>query len=177
MLQRSAACFFALFFTMVLIIGSGTSLALAAEIKIGVINMQQILSESEAGKKAEESLAGKMDELRAKFKKDEDKLIALQQEIEKKSSAWSDEMKQEKGIEFQKMRRDLQVEQEDANLELKKFREEKVGPILKELQAVVKKYAGKNGYTIILPHNVVLYSGTGVEITDNIIKELNSAMK
>ncbi len=166
-------CVLSVFF----LFGVSGNQAQAADMKVGVINMQKVLAGSNAGKKAEAALGGKMEELKVKFKKDEDALIALQKEIEKKSSAWSDEMKQEKGIEFQRMRRDLRVKQEDANLELKKMREEKVGPILKELQGVVKKYAEKNDYTVVLPNNVILFAGAGVDITESITKELNKVMK
>lgn len=159
------------------VVFTGTGNATAAEAKIGFINMQQVLASSEAGKNAQAAVAEKMEELQAGFKKDQDALVALQQEIEKKSSAWSDEMKQEKGIEFQKMRRDLAVKQEDAQLELKQLRGEKVEPILQELKNVVKDVAKEQGYTLVLPHNVILYAEDSADITASVTKALNKAMK
>jgi len=64
-----------------------TGSAFAGDTKIGVINMQKVLASSAAGKKAQKELEKKMNELKATFKKDEDALLALQKEIEKKSSA------------------------------------------------------------------------------------------
>ncbi len=151
--------------------------AVAAETKIGVINMQKVLANSSAGKKAQEDLEKKMNELKVTFKKDEDVLLALQKEIEKKSSAWSDEIKQEKAIEFQKKRRDLGTKQEDANLELKQLREKHLAPILKKLEQVVKDEAKKGGYTIVLPNNAVLYNADGVDITAAVTEALNKQLK
>ncbi|WP_161629977.1 OmpH family outer membrane protein [Desulfogranum mediterraneum] len=156
---------------------SGGSGVQAAEVKIGVINMQKVLAGSDAGKKAQATVSKKMKELQAGFKKDEQALLALQKEIEKKSSAWSDEMKQEKAIDFQKMRRDLGVKQEDANLELKKLREQEVGPIINKLQGVVQEVAQEQGYTLIIPHNVVLFATDKIDLTATVTTALNKAMK
>jgi len=117
----------------------------------------------------------KVKELQEKFKKDEDALVALQDEIEKKSSVWSDDKKQEKGIEFQKMRRDLRVKQEDAQMELKKLEEQRLGPIRKDLEVVIEKLAKEKGYTIILPSEVVMYSADSVDITEEVTKAFNSS--
>ncbi len=151
--------------------------ALAADSKIGVIDMKKVLSSSTAGKKAQGIIEQKMKSLQSSFKKDENDLIALQKEIEKKSSAWSNSVKQEKATAFQKKRRDLAVKQDNANVELKKLREQHVNPILQKLESVVEKIAAKEGYAVILPRNVVLYSSDSVDISDTIIAELNKAMK
>lgn len=154
-----------------------SSSALAAEAKIAVMNMQKVMADSAAGKDAQKVMESKMKELQQSFKKEEDQLLSLQQEIEKKSSAWSEEIKQKKAIEFQKMRRDLQNKQEDANLELKTLREKQLGPILKELEQVVQETAKAKGYTVVLPKNSVLYAGDEVNITAEITKALNEKMK
>ncbi len=149
----------------------------ASATRVGVLNMQMVMAKSEAGKKAQQALKKKMKELKASFKKEEQKLLALQKEIEKKSSAWSDEVRQEKAIEYQKKRRDLNVKQEDANLELKKIRERHVGPILKKLEKVVAEVAKKEGVGVVIPANVALYREKSLDITDKVIKALNKILK
>lgn len=149
----------------------------AAETKVGVITVQKVLATCEAGKKAQGVMEKKMEELQATFKKDEEALLALQKEIEKKSSAWSDAMKQEKAIEFKKKRRDLGVKQEDAGQEMKTLREQQLAPILKELEDVVKGVAKKEGYTLILPRNAVLHAADSADLTETITRALNEKMK
>ena len=162
------------FLTISLMVGGSV---FASDTKIGVINMQKVLADSSAGKEAQKDLEKKMSELKETFKKDEDALLALQEEIEKKSSAWSDAIKQEKAIEFQKKRRDLGAKQEDANLELKQLREKHLAPILKKLEQVVKDEAKKGGYTIILPNNAVLYNADEINVTDAVTEALNKQLK
>ena len=60
----------------------------AAETTVAVLDMQKVLAGSEAGKTAQKAMEKKMEELQEKFKAEEDTLLALQDEIEKKSSVW-----------------------------------------------------------------------------------------
>ena len=149
----------------------------AADTKVGVINIQKVLIGSEVGKKSKIEMEKKMEELKAGLKKDEEALLALQEEIEKKSSAWSDEMKQEKAMEFQKMRRDLGVKQDDANLEMKNLQEKHLTPIMKKLETIVTEVAKAKGLAIVLPRNGVLYFDKAVDITEDTTKALNAKMK
>lgn len=152
-----------------------SAVAQSAGVSIAVLNLRKVFASSEAGKNAQKEMEVKVNELQEKFKKDEDALVALQDEIEKKSSAWSEEKKQEKGIEFQKMRRDLRVKQEDAQMELKKLEEQQLGPIRKDLEQVIEKLAKEKGYTIILPTEVVMYSTDAVDITEEVTKAFNAS--
>ncbi|MBU1137655.1 MAG: OmpH family outer membrane protein, partial [Proteobacteria bacterium] len=91
--------------------------------KIGVMNIQKVLLESSAGRKAKDIFEKRMNELQSKFKTEQDSLVVLQEEIEKKSSAWSAEKKAEKVRELQKKQRELQVKSEDAQIELKQLQD------------------------------------------------------
>ena len=84
-----------------------------------------------------------MKELQGKFKKEQESLIALKKEIDKKSSAWSKEKKGEKVRELQLKQRELQAKSEDAQMELKQLQDKKLAPILKMLQTVVNSLARK----------------------------------
>ena len=151
--------------------------ALADTPKIGVIDMKKVLSASISGQKAQGVIEEKMKSLQSPLKKDEDELIALQKEMEKKGSAWTDAVKQEKAKAFQKKRNEFAAKQDSANNELKKLREDNVNPILKKLEEIVEKVAKSEGYTLILPRNVVLYTSDATDISDKITSELNKVMK
>jgi outer membrane protein len=148
----------------------------AAEMKIGVINVQKVLLTCEAGKKAKEKVDLKMKELQGTFKQDEEALKTLQDEIKKKSSAWSEEKKAEKVREYQKNGRELQVKTDDAKFEMKQLQDKEVEPILKALEKVVEKFGKDNKYTAVLESRNGLYFDDSIDITDTIIKKLNEAM-
>lgn len=151
--------------------------AAAADLKVGVMNVQQVLVNSVSGKAAKEKFDDKMQNLQAKFKTEEQELVDMQKEIEKKSSAWSEETKQLKVREFQKKRRELQEKSDDARFELKTLQDSELAPILKALEGVVASFGEKNGFTVILDSKAgVIYFSEAVDITDQLVKELDTAM-
>lgn len=59
----------------------------AAELKVGVVNMQKVFSSSNAGRRAQNIIEQKAKSYEASFKKDKDALRAMRDEIDKKNSA------------------------------------------------------------------------------------------
>ena len=154
-----------------------TSSCFAADLKIAVINVQKIIISCESGKAAKERFDVKMKELQGGFKKEEEALKILQDEIKKKSSAWSEEKKAEKVREYQKNGRELQAKTDDARFEMKQLQDKELEPILKALEKVVDKYGKEKGYTAILDSkNGVVYFDETIEVSDAITKRLNEAM-
>ena len=146
--------------------------------KIGVMNIQKVLLESTAGRKAKEVFEKRMNELQEKFKTEQEALVALQQEIEKKSSAWSKDKKGEKVRELQLGQRELQMKSEDAKMELKQLQDKELEPILTMLQTVVNSFGKKNGYAVILDSKIaVLYADSSVDVSEAVQKELDQRMK
>lgn len=149
----------------------------AADMKIGIMNVQKIIVQCDAGKEAKERFDVKMKELQTGFKKEEEELKELQAEIKKKSSAWSEEKKAEKVREFQKSGRELKAKTDDARFEMKQMQDKELEPILKALEKVVDQYGKDNGYTAIMDaKNGVIYFDKAIDISDEITKKLNKAM-
>jgi len=149
----------------------------AADFKLGVMNVQKIIVSCDAGKQAKVRFENKMKDLQQKFKGEEDALKKLQDEIKKKSSAWSEEKKAEKIREFQKNGGELQAKTEDARFEMKQMQDKELQPILKALENVVSKYGKDNGYTAIMDSKSgIVYFDKTVDISDIVVKELNKAL-
>ncbi len=149
----------------------------AAELKIGIMNVQKIIVGCEAGKEAKGRFEKKMKDLQASFQKEETELKGLQEEIKKKSSAWSEEKKAEKTREFQKRGREFQAKSEDARFEMKQLQDKELEPILKALEKIVDNYRKDNGYTMILDSkNGVISYDEKIDISAKLIKKLDTAM-
>jgi outer membrane protein len=164
---------------MVVVLCYHTDSAKAADqVKIGVMNIQKVLVKCSAGVKVRAKLDKKVKEVEAQFKKEQDKLMELQAEIEKKSSIWSKDTKEEKMLEFNKMRRDFKTKTDDARVEMKKLQEKELEPILKALEKVVHDYGKANKYTIILESKTgIVYFDKAQDISDALIKEMDKSMK
>ncbi len=146
--------------------------------KIGVMNVQNVLANSNIGKEIKGKIEDKMKDLKKDFKADEDALVALKQEIEKKSSVWSKEVKAEKVRDLQKMQRELKAKTDDANFEMRQLQNKEFEPVFKKLDGIVGDYAKKNGYILILDdvRSGVLYLDNSINLTDVFVEELNKAM-
>lgn len=148
--------------------------------KIGVMNVQKIINESAAGKNGLVVVEKRTEELKTKFKAEQDALVELQKEIEKKNSAWSEDKKAEKSREFQLKQREMQVKLEDAQMEIEQLKAKEVNPVLKTLETVIKEFGEKEGYSVILgatPREGVFYFTPAVDVTDAVIKEIDSRLK
>lgn len=151
--------------------------ATAADMKLGIMNVQKIIVECKAGQAAKERFDVKMKDLQSSFKEEEADLKKLQEEIKKKSSAWSEEKKAEKVREFQKDGRELQAKTEEARFEMKQLQDKELEPILKALEKVVDKYGKDEGYTMILDSkNGVIFFDKTIDLSDSILKLLDKAM-
>ncbi|OQX18249.1 MAG: hypothetical protein BWK76_07995 [Desulfobulbaceae bacterium A2] len=155
-----------------LLLGAG---AAVAGPPVAVLDVQKILDQSDSAKAAKAKVEAKFKELQAGFKGEEDAMLAMQQEFEKKNSVWSDEVKEEKAREFQKKRRELQAKNEDARLELKKVEEKEMGPVVKALRETVVEMGKTKGYGVVMDSRAgVWYHDDSVDISNEVIKAFNA---
>lgn len=154
------------------------SQALYAADKVGYINVQRIVSESNLGKKAK----AKIDKIREKRNKE---IREKNTEIEALSNKLRAES-QKKNINQPKIR-ELIEEIQQKNKELKRFvadvkeelakkDRELVVEILKKADPILRKIAKKKGYSLILRNpDVLAYMDPDVDVTEEVIKRLNKA--
>ncbi len=146
-------------------------------VKIGYIDMQRALNESEAGKKAKADLEKMIKERGSKIEEKvavRDKLVS---EIEKQSVVLSAEAKRQKEDELDKLTREIERMVSESNAELKKEQRNIETEIVKDLDAIIKEIGKEGNYTMILPAEVILYSEEGADITDQVISKHNEIFK
>ncbi|MEJ2182141.1 MAG: OmpH family outer membrane protein [Nitrospirota bacterium] len=156
---------------------AGTAYAADKDLKIGFVNLQKALNESESGVKTKAELEDRIKENRAKIQEKVKKKEALQKELERQSTALSEAAVQERKDEIQRLDRDIERMVSDANTELQKLQRQKEVSILKDLDAIISSIGKEGGYTIILPSDVILYSREGVDITNTVIERYDKIYK
>jgi len=150
----------------------------AAEVKIGVFNIQKVITQSSAGQVAQKRFETRKKELETQLKPEADALAALKKDIEQKGSVWSEEVKTDKIREAQKRERELQVKAEDARFELKQLEAKEFEPLMKALQGIVEKVGKDGNYTMIVEqHAGVMYFSPTSDLTGAIIKQLDATRK
>jgi outer membrane protein len=144
--------------------------------KIGVVDPSRVLSETNAGKKAKESLGAFSKNRQVLIEMDEKELRRMEEDFGRQASVLSPTAKKEREEQFRRrvaeyqqkageLNREVQEKQKDV---LEGFREKVglvVGKISKRLGLQVVMDKGKGGPT--------LYSDEGLDITGQVIEEFN----
>ena len=151
-----------------------TSTAYAAAEKVGYINLRRLVAESKIGKEAQK-------DIQTLRKKKEDAVAAKLKTINKMRKFINESgeklplsEKRAKIEELQKIYKEYQRMVEDAKEEIVREDRQLVAIILKKADNILKKVAKKKKFAIILKDpNAIGYLDEDVDITDDVIKELN----
>jgi outer membrane protein len=149
----------------------------AQGVKIGVVDVQQVLNASQRGiairQRLDQERAGRQKELDAK----QQELLKLQQELEKQAAVLSEQAKREKRESLERRVRDVRRMAEDSNRELEKRIREAEVEITREIFAVIQEYGRDQAYSAILERSNIIYAAQAVDLTPDIIKRFDAKAK
>lgn len=159
-------------FCIVMILG--ISFSSQAKDPVGYINLQRLVSESEMGKVAKSDIQKLRDDREAALKIELKQLNDLKAQIDKEGDKMDPAEKREKTQALNQAYKEYQRNIADAREEITNEDKELVSRILKEADGVLKNVAKKKGFSIIIKDpNAVGYLDPSVDITDDVLKELN----
>lgn len=157
------------------------NVAFSAEkmVKIGYMDLQKALNDSDAGKDAKITFNKRVEELQKTLDEKQTEIKKMQDDLEKQKGLLTSEAKGEKEKAYQQKIKDVQRFAKDSQEELQQKDAELTKKILTDLREVIKKIGNDEGYTIILERgeSSVLYAAEGVDITDKAIKAYNKGRK
>jgi outer membrane protein len=147
-----------------------------ADLKLGYVDLQRALNESDAGKAAKERFKAQVDRLQVDLKKKKDALDSMKEQLEKKASVMKPEEARNLESDYQKKLRDFERAYKDSQGELQQKDNELTVELLKELQVVIEEFGKEQGYSIILEQSSssVLYGASDLDLTDQIIARYNA---
>jgi outer membrane protein len=149
----------------------------AQGVKIGVVDVQQVLNGSQRGiavrQRLEQERTGRQKELDAR----QQELLKLQQELEKQAAVLSEQAKREKRESLERRVRDVRRMAEDSNRELEKRIREAEVEVTREIFAVIQEYGRDQAYSAILERSNIIYAAQAVDLTPDIIKRFDAKAK
>jgi len=165
-----------IFIIIAIFVFQHNSLAAAAS-KIGIINIQRCINESNEGKRISESLKKEILAMQQKYDKAQQELTELQKEIEKQSLMLSLDAKENKRKEYSKKSRELNYLNEDLSEEASKAEQNARLRVMQVLNIIIKNIAKQENFDLILESSSagVLFASDALDITDQVIKELNKS--
>jgi Skp family chaperone for outer membrane proteins len=162
------------FLTTFLILGFLISYLPALAQKIGYIDFNKVVNQSNIGKRYQSKLKPDANRINKRLKEIDSKLTKLYRDIN--SSVLSDAIKKKKMEDIRKLEMEkLQLVRE---FQMKKAKLEK--ELLIKIGKVIKEYAEKNKYDLILTGGFergILYIGDKIDITNDVLKYINKKLK
>jgi outer membrane protein len=142
----------------------------AQSLKIGVVDVQQVLNQSQRGQvvkqKLEQERIGRQKDLDAR----QQELVKLQGEYEKQAPVLSEQAKREKKEGLERRFRDARRIAEDANRDFDKKVREAEMETTREIFAVIQEYGKDQGFSVILERSSIVFGAATVDVTAEVIK-------
>jgi outer membrane protein len=145
----------------------------AAEDKLGYVDLSRIFSEYAKTKDYDKILTDKENAYTA----ERDKKVTDIKQLQEKLNLLSDKEKEAKKTDLESKVKDLQEFDRQKQTDLRKEQDEKMKDILKDIEETVKRYAEKEGYSLVFNDRVLIYQNKNMDITDKIIDSLNKSSK
>lgn len=142
-----------------------------AEVKIGVVNVAEVLEAAPQSATAQETLRGEFASREAELSAERDAIAEMEERLQRDGEVMSEENRValEQDILEQKgdLNRDLAELQEDFTFR----RNEELAEIEKDIVAVIQRIAEEGDYDLVITDRV-LYVSDRIDITDEVIDGL-----
>ena len=150
-----------------------------AEEKIGFYDMDQVIRNSDAGKKSIEEIKKIVDKSKAVIQGKESELQKLKDELDKQRSLMKPEVLKDKEAAYQKKFRDYQLLVKDSNEELQGKQQEMAKAFVPEIMKIVKAIGEREKFTLIIDTYTipVAYWNKANDLTKKVLDEFNKTFK
>ena len=152
----------------------GFGSARAADVaKIGILNMQRILSASDPGKAAQAEIKEQGDKMLQDLKVKGAEIDALGKQFERESMVMSKEKREEKEREYRIRINDFKTLEKRYKTQSQDLQKKLVNKMVKDVYALVEEIGKNEGYLLIIRSDSVMYAPNSIDITDELIKQMN----
>ncbi len=144
--------------------------AASAEFKVGVVDGMDVVSKSGEGKRIQDSIKSKSDELGKPFAQKRQELAKQVEEFQKQASVMKEDARKAKAAELEKKMQDFQKQGSDAEKQLAQFQEQQLAPLFQKLEAAVKAVAQQEKLDMVLDKRNagLLFMDPKLDITDKV---------
>lgn len=150
-----------------------------AEIIIGQVNMQKIVTSINQGKNVRDSIKKQFDKMQAEIKGEESKIKTLQEKFQKQAAVMSEKAKQTKGQELQRQIMGLQQKTMAYQKQIQQLEQEKMSPILKRLKEIIDSVSKNEKVDLTIEGGAapIIYAKKTKDISDKVISAYNKKFK
>ncbi len=141
---------------------------MAADLKIGVVDTGAILAGSAEGRRIQDAIKKKAEELSRPLGSKRQDIGRQLEEFEKQASMMKEDARKRKGEELQKKMQEFDKQAADADKQLAQYRESQLSPMTKKMDQALEAVAREEKLDLVLDKSVVLISNKAMDMTDKV---------
>jgi outer membrane protein len=151
------------------------SRAPAEELKVGVVDQRRGILTTDQGKQAQKDLEKFAEQKKTSLKPAQDEFQKKQEELESQRFVLSDTALEERMLELEKQRRELERDLQAVRDELQIQERKMLKPILEKWAKAVEDLGKEKDFDVILDRSTpgILYHSSALDITDLVIQRVN----
>lgn len=148
--------------------------AYAADVaKIGVVDFQKVLTESQPGKSVQVEMQTKGREMEKSLRDLGAEIEKLTDQMSRESMVMVKEKREEKQRELEIKKYDFQTLQKKYQTKFRELEAEKVANLQKEILDIAGKIGKEGGYLLIIEKSAAVYYPDSIDITSAVIEKYN----
>ncbi len=149
------------------------SVSASDAVKIGVVDFQKVLAESESGKAVEAMMQKRGKEMESGLKDLGAQIEQLSDQLSKEAMVLSKEKRDEKQRELEIKKYDFQTLQKKYQSEFRELEAKYIDKLKKQIFEIAKDIGQKEGYQLIIEQSAVLYYPDAIDITSKMVDAYN----
>ncbi len=144
--------------------------ALAKELRIGVVDIEDIINKSPDYKRIESSLKRKSEELGRPLQQKEQELSQKLADFQKQAQAGiiKDEARKRKESEFQRQFQDIQKSRDRASRTFQEYYQREMKPLMDKLNRAVEQVANEDNLDIVFPKTGIFLKNKSLDVTEKV---------
>jgi len=161
------------------VLALGADPALAADFKMGVLDPQEVLEKSKAGKRSLDALKEYARTRQKVLASDEEELKSFEKSFKDQEATLNEQQKREKQEQFKAKIQAYQKRAQDFNQDLAAKQKEMVDDYMKRIATATKTVAEKGGFSLVVDKGseqtlrIVIYNKDTIDLTEQVIKEFD----
>jgi outer membrane protein len=142
--------------------------AAASNLKIGVVNTQELLESSAEWRRIQDNVKRKLEDLGRPLERRREELGRQIQEFEKQATVMKEDARRRRQEEIQQRMQELQKQAFEADKTLGQFEEREKAPVLRKLQQAVETVARDEKLDLVLDSQIVFLNNKSLDITEKV---------
>ena len=152
----------------------GTSAAFAEDLKVGYVDMQRALNETEDGRKAKEKLKKDFDQKQKELDEQQAQLKKEIEDLDKKRTLLPADKVREKEAELQSRMQKVQQTYLRHQQDLSGKEQEATAKIFERMQKIIAKIAATENFSMIMDKAGLVFAKPHLDLTNELIRRYNA---